>query len=174
MKKTLIFASTTLLLAGFAQAREYNDSARVLDAQPRYEQVSVPYQECWNETRREVRPRHDGRDSSLGGAVSGGVVGGLLGHQIGGGHGKDVATVGGAIAGTVLGSRMQSQGSEWRQDQVEEDRTVQRCAQRERRENRLTGYDITYEYKGELYHATVPENPGRRLPVRVTMAVTPR
>lgn len=174
MKSSLIIVST-LLLAGFAQAREFNDTARVLDVRPHYEQVSVPYQECWNETRREVRPQYDGRrDSNLGGAIVGGVVGGLLGHQVGGGHGKDVATVGGAIAGTVIGSRIQSGNGERYQEQVDESRTVQRCTQRERREDRLTGYDVTYEYKGEAYHAILPENPGRRLPVRVTMDVSPR
>ena len=31
------------------------------------------------------------------GAVAGGVLGGVLGHQVGGGRGKDVATVAGAF-----------------------------------------------------------------------------
>lgn len=174
MKTSLMIAST-LLLAGFAQAREFNDTARVLEARPHYEQVSVPYEECWDETRRVTRPQNDGRrDSNLGGAIVGGVVGGLLGHGIGGGHGKDIATAGGAIAGTIIGSRIQSQNGDRYQDYDEEERVVQRCAQRERREDRLTGYDVTYDYKGETYHALLPENPGRRLPVRVTVEVTPR
>ena len=33
------------------------------------------------------------------GAVAGGVLGGVLGHQVGGGRGKDVATVAGALGG---------------------------------------------------------------------------
>jgi outer membrane lipoprotein SlyB len=41
------------------------------------------------------------------GAVLGGVVGGLLGHQVGGGRGKDVATVAGAVGGAVLGNQIE-------------------------------------------------------------------
>ncbi|MDR3410678.1 MAG: glycine zipper 2TM domain-containing protein [Formivibrio sp.] len=173
--KTVLMIASSLLLVGIAHAQEYNDTAMVLDARPHYEQVSVPYQECWNETRQEVRPQRGYEpNSNLGGAILGGVVGGVLGHQVGGGHGKDVATVGGAIAGTVIGSRMQSGNAERYQEPQEDTRTVQRCAQRERREDHLTGYDVTYDYKGATYHALLPENPGRRLPVHVTMDVSPR
>jgi uncharacterized protein YcfJ len=37
------------------------------------------------------------------GAVTGAVIGGVIGHQIGGGKGKDVATVAGAGAGAYAG-----------------------------------------------------------------------
>jgi uncharacterized protein YcfJ len=37
------------------------------------------------------------------GAVVGGVLGGVIGHQIGGGRGKDVATVAGAAGGAYAG-----------------------------------------------------------------------
>lgn len=37
------------------------------------------------------------------GAVVGGVLGGVLGHQIGGGRGRDVATVAGAAGGAYVG-----------------------------------------------------------------------
>jgi outer membrane lipoprotein SlyB len=37
------------------------------------------------------------------GAVTGGVLGGVLGHQVGGGRGKDVATVVGAAGGAYAG-----------------------------------------------------------------------
>lgn len=37
------------------------------------------------------------------GQVVGGILGGVAGHQVGGGHGRDVATVVGAIAGTFIG-----------------------------------------------------------------------
>ena len=41
------------------------------------------------------------------GAVVGGVVGGVAGHQVGGGHGKDVATVLGAVGGAVAGNAIE-------------------------------------------------------------------
>jgi outer membrane lipoprotein SlyB len=41
------------------------------------------------------------------GAVAGAVVGGVAGHQIGGGRGKDVATVLGAVGGAVAGNAIE-------------------------------------------------------------------
>ena len=40
------------------------------------------------------------------GAVAGGVLGGVLGHQLGGGRGKDVATVAGAAGGAYAGHQV--------------------------------------------------------------------
>ena len=40
------------------------------------------------------------------GAVVGGAVGAVLGHQIGGGSGRDAATVLGGVAGAVVGSQV--------------------------------------------------------------------
>ncbi len=40
------------------------------------------------------------------GMATGAVLGGVLGHQIGGGSGKTVATVGGAALGAFVGSRV--------------------------------------------------------------------
>ncbi len=46
------------------------------------------------------------------GMVGGAVVGGLLGNQIGGGRGKDLATVAGAVGGAVAGNEIEkSSGS---------------------------------------------------------------
>ncbi len=39
------------------------------------------------------------------GAIAGGVLGGVLGHQIGGGRGKDLATVAGAAGGAYAGNQ---------------------------------------------------------------------
>ncbi len=41
------------------------------------------------------------------GAIIGGVVGGILGHQVGGGTGKDVATIAGVAGGAVLGHQLE-------------------------------------------------------------------
>ena len=40
------------------------------------------------------------------GMASGAVLGGLLGHQIGGGHGQTIATIGGAALGAFVGGRI--------------------------------------------------------------------
>jgi len=54
-----------------------------------------------------VREVEKAGQASGGGAVAGAVVGGVLGHQVGGGRGKDVATVLGAIGGGVAGHQIE-------------------------------------------------------------------
>ena len=56
------------------------------------------------ESTREVAVKGEG--SGIG-AVGGAVVGGLLGNQVGGGRGKDVATVIGAVGGVVAGNEIE-------------------------------------------------------------------
>lgn len=51
---------------------------------------------------------NSGEGSGLG-AVGGAVVGGVLGHQVGGGRGKDLATVAGAVGGAVAGNEIEKQ-----------------------------------------------------------------
>ena len=45
--------------------------------------------------------------SSGGGAILGAVIGGVLGHQVGGGSGRDAATVVGAVGGAVIGNQVE-------------------------------------------------------------------
>jgi outer membrane lipoprotein SlyB len=60
---------------------------------------------CGNiESVRAIKQRAEG--SGIG-AAGGAVVGGLLGNQIGGGHGKQLATVAGAIGGAVVGNQVE-------------------------------------------------------------------
>jgi outer membrane lipoprotein SlyB len=56
------------------------------------------------ESVREIETK--GTGSGLG-AVGGGVVGGLLGNQVGGGRGKDVATVVGVVGGAMAGNEVE-------------------------------------------------------------------
>lgn len=46
------------------------------------------------------------------GAVIGGIVGGVLGHQIGGGTGRDIATVAGVAGGAVAGHQIQKNSNQ--------------------------------------------------------------
>lgn len=60
---------------------------------------------CHNEVvyrEREVRDHN-----RIAGTAIGAVAGGLIGHQIGGGKGKDLATIGGAVAGGYAGNQIQ-------------------------------------------------------------------
>ncbi len=85
----------TLLLGslGLAQAQDY----------PQHRQEHRTHPVC-RDVRVRNRPSDDHR---IAGTAIGAVAGGLLGHQVGGGRGKTLATVGGAVAGGYVGNRVQ-------------------------------------------------------------------
>lgn len=74
---------------------------------------------------RNVQVKHIGSkdDHRLIGTGIGAVAGGLLGHQVGGGKGKTLATVGGAVAGGYVGNRVQKHA----QDEKTYYTTERRC-----------------------------------------------
>ena len=60
---------------------------------------------CGNvESVREINTRAQGSGV---GAAGGAILGGLLGNQIGGGHGRQLATVAGAVGGAVVGNQVE-------------------------------------------------------------------
>ena len=148
-----------------AHADTYVDNARVRSVQPQYENVSVPRQVCtsqWiNETRRVDAPRN------YGGAVIGGVAGAVLGNQVGNGHGREAATALGAVLGAFTGDRVANRD---RGDLYEQaPRQVQTCQTVNDVQQRLTGYQVYYEYRGQQFTALLPQDPGPSLQVRVSV-----
>lgn len=60
-----------------------------------------------------VRVQNTSKDKhQIAGTAIGAVAGGLLGHQVGGGKGKTLATVGGAVAGGYAGKKVQENHQE--------------------------------------------------------------
>ena len=57
---------------------------------------------------RQVTIQDDSSNMPIG-AVAGAVVGGILGHSVGGGTGKQLATVGGVVAGGLAGNAIQNE-----------------------------------------------------------------
>ncbi len=157
-----------LVLAQSVQADVY-DWARVIEAEPIREWVRVPTERevCWNEPRR--RGHH--RDGNATDVVVGSVIGGVIGNQFGKGKGKDAATVAGALLGAAIASDAQAQ--KHARDHAHGDEMIRRCRIEtdyvERQE--ITGYEVTYRYKGETYRTFMNHDPGNRIKVRVT--VTP-
>lgn len=81
--------------------RKATQPVRVAEAAPSRNWCS----NCGNiESVREITHRAQG--SGLG-AAGGAVLGGLLGNQIGGGHGRQLATVAGAVGGAVVGNQVE-------------------------------------------------------------------
>jgi outer membrane lipoprotein SlyB len=66
---------------------------------------ALPCTACGKVTSVEVGEKKG--ESGAVGLIAGGVAGALLGHQVGGGRGKDVATVAGAAGGAYAGKKVE-------------------------------------------------------------------
>jgi outer membrane lipoprotein SlyB len=90
------------------QQQPQQQPAPVRQPQPQYAAAAPAPQVCSNcgvvEAIHEVNTRAEGSGV---GAAGGAVVGGLLGNQVGGGHGKQLATVLGAVGGAVAGNQIE-------------------------------------------------------------------
>lgn len=147
------------------------DHARVLKVETIYRTVKVsqPRTECWDEHKSKPIKRQV-RGESKDGLIAGGIIGGVIGHQLGSGHGKDVATIAGTLIGAAIGqdqgTRTENTG-EYYTEHKERCRTVTDY----KTEQQLDGYEVTYKYQGEIFHARMDRHPGRR--VRVNVQVSP-
>jgi len=111
------------------------------------EVVGPPEQRCWIEQQTTTS------NNAVPGAIAGAVIGGILGHQVGSGHGRDVATGIGAIAGGAVGAGVGSQyGGTTTQD-------VQRCAYTHSNA-RPDYFDVTYYFRGYEHHVQTTAPPG--------------
>jgi len=111
-------------------------------------------QRCWVE--REQVPQAQSA-ANVPAALAGALIGGILGHQVGGGTGKDIATVGGVLAGAALGSQVGRDNPVATQD-------VQRC------ENVPGGakpayWDVTYNFRGIEHRVQMTSAPGNTIAV---------
>lgn len=159
---TLLAAAAVAAQAG--QATTYLDNARVTSVEPQYENVRVPRQECSNRWISEPR-RSSGRE--YGGAVLGGVAGALIGNQMGRGHGREAATALGAVVGAFTGDNLSGR-DRWQRDEPVQ-REVTTCRDVEDVQSRVVGYQVTYDYRGQQFTTLLHDNPGRSLPVRVSV-----
>ena len=119
--------------------------------------VATPERRCWVE-RGELRPEQ--RDTNVQGALIGAVIGGILGHQIGGGSGRDLATVGGLAAGAMVGSQV---GRD-RGGQPVYGPNVERCTTTPS-QARPEYWDVIYEFRGKQHQVQMTSPPGSTITV---------
>ena len=115
-------------------------------------------------SRRHDDYPHYPRENYFLQGLFGGIVGGLIGNQFGGGNGKKALTVVGALAGSSIArdiarsqDRTHYPGRNCHttyESQVVED---------------ISGYDVTYEYRGQQFSKRVAEHPGDSVRVRVQL-----
>lgn len=119
--------------------------------------VTAPNQQrCWIE--REQAVREDPNGANVPGAIAGAVIGGILGHQVGGGHGRDVATAVGAVGGAALGANVPGGGSQVVSRDVQRCTTVQGPA-------RTDYWDVTYVFRGQEHRVQMSTPPGPTITV---------
>ncbi|MCU0755471.1 MAG: glycine zipper 2TM domain-containing protein [Xanthomonadales bacterium] len=187
---------SSLALSPAAAAQSQYAWARVIDAQPIYDEVEVPGQ-----TRRECRQQplayddryayHDdyaddyyddyeprGRHRSDAGVVFGAILGGVIGNQFGSGSGRTAATVAGAALGSAIASDSQRQRYYNDRDRRDYRRpaafahagAVEEICETTReyhREQQIRGYEVTWDYNGQVGYSRTRSHPGDQIQVEV-------
>ena len=165
--KTLFSSVALVAITGLASAGHYDNNysyAKVVDVKAVYENYQVPQEKrvCRDERRdRHHNASHSGNNA--GGAIIGGIIGGIIGHQFGKGHGRDATTAAGAIAGVAIGSKAKRHNRGTRRHCFTETTYYD--------EQRIAGYDVAYEYNGNVYHSRLQSHPGDRVRVQVNVQV---
>jgi uncharacterized protein YcfJ len=145
-------------------------------------------QECWNEQTNGYENgyyrdsngrlyRGDGRSNNSGGTLLGALIGGALGNQVGKGDGRTAATIGGAVIGGAIGNHVARENDNY--DQYRDNSGVVRRCRTVSDNNGYdngsrggSGYNVTYRYGGQTYHAVTNYNPGNTM--RVVVDVRPQ
>ena len=187
--KVLLVATAIAAVSMPVAAKKYRDYsnsafdyAKVVDAVPVIEtyQVNQPVEQCWDErvSRRDSRydrrnDRHsDRRYNSRTPEVLGAIIGGVLGNRFGHGDGRKIATVAGAVLGSQVGRDAKQHNRKHRSNRYDRGyETVQRCELRDSyvTEERIVGYDVSYRYRGNVFQTQMPNRPGKKIKVKVTV-----
>lgn len=146
-------------VATYSLVNKGPENAVVLASEPIKEQIKTPRKECEqvNVTRR--RPVQD--QHQIIGSVVGAVAGGLLGNQVGGGNGKKIATVAGAVGGGYAGNKVQ----EHMQNNDTYTTTETRCNTVNDISDKVVGYNVKYQLKGQVGQVRMDHDPGSSIPV---------
>jgi len=133
--------------------------AEVISAVPVTETDEISREVC---KEVEVVHQKEARDKHrVMGTATGAIVGGVLGNQIGGGSGKTVATVVGAAAGGYAGNKVQEKVQSGDVYTTLETR----CETVVEFQDRVVGYDVTYQIGDEEGQARMDADPGERIPL---------
>ncbi len=158
------FALTGLIATQivFADHNAHKQFAQVTRVDPVYEEVAFeePREYCWDET-----VYYEQRKNSAA-PLLGAIIGGVIGHNVGhGSSNKKMGAFVGAGVGAAIGSHSARDDGHYHVER--------RCETVYDRhwKKELVGYDVTYRYHGVEYQTRLPEHPGKKLRVNVT--VTP-
>src|SRR5215469_7330590 len=146
-------------VAGLKIINKGPEYAQVLKVTPITHKIHTPRQECHDEAVTHKGPVKD--EHQIIGTVAGAVVGGVLGHQVGGGSGRDLATVAGAAGGGYAGNRIQKN----LQDRDTVTSAEQKCDTVYDSSEKITGYQVRYRLSGKEASVRMDHDPGPRIPL---------
>jgi uncharacterized protein YcfJ len=149
------FASAALLGLAVSLPVQAQEVGNVISRTAVYQQVSVPRQVC-TQTQVNVPGQTSGA-----GAAMGAIAGGAIGNAIGKGEGRAIATMIGVIGGAIAGDKVEG-------PQATQTQTQQTCTTQQVYENRLTGYNVVYEFAGKQYNVQLPRDPGPTIKLQIT------
>lgn len=183
-----VTAAALLVVVGLPAWAAYDqaqyDYAKVVDVQPVTEIVQVPVQQ---QVCREVPvQRRVAEYRSPAPAIFGAVLGGFIGNQIsrshghgyrhgkrrGHGYGHHDNRVAATVAGAVIGGAIAT-GVQYRKYPARYYSGVTQVCSTEtswRTEESVVAWDVSYRYRGQVYHSRMDEPPGERIQVRVNVA----
>lgn len=147
-------------IAGLKLMNKGPEYAQVLKVTPMTKTTRTPRQECRDEQVTRPAPVKD--EHQVLGTIAGALIGGVVGHQIGGGSGRDIATVAGAAGGGYAGNRIQKN----LQDRDTVTTTEQKCATVYDSSERIIGYQVRYRLDGKEATVRMDHDPGPRIPLR--------
>ncbi|MCX7554792.1 glycine zipper 2TM domain-containing protein [Marinicella sp. S1101] len=155
------------LLASASRYNNINHSSvnygRVIAAEPIYQNITVPEERQVCDRRRNYSDNHNRRNNqNTGKAILGGIIGGAIGNRFGKGRGRDASTALGVLIGAGIGANSNNRHHPTQNCYVE---TFYH------NEERFMGYDVTYEFQGDLYQTQMQQHPGDRVRLRVNVDV---
>lgn len=161
-----MFTTIAFIAASSVNAGQYGNDyeyAQVVDVQTVYENYQVPQNRrvCNNNSRGNRQASHRG---NAGGAVVGGIIGGLIGNRFGKGSGRDAATAAGILAGAAIGSNSKHRSGNYQGRQCYTQTEYYE-------EQRIAGYDVSYNYNGRVYQTRMQNHPGSRVKLVVSVQV---
>ena len=167
--------------ADYRNRNERRDIATVVRVDERFADNGYLRQECWNERTnaydsgyyRDANGRLYRGDSTANGTLLGALIGGAVGNQVGKGDGRTAATIAGAVIGGAVGNNVDRNHTAGYADEYrDQSGVVRKCRQVSDNGGRFGGYDVTYRYAGQNYHALMNYRPGRTM--RVMVQVRPQ
>lgn len=134
--------------------------AKVVSVDPVRQSAGSPKEVCHDETVTHTAPPKD--QHRIAGTAIGAVLGGLVGNQVGGGKGRQLATVAGAVGGGYAGNRIEANHQ---QGQVTSS-VERRCNTVANNSTRIVAYDVRYVYNGVTRTVRMDHDPGDRVQVQ--------